>query len=103
MPFDESFRIAEEHLVELKNQRQGRTREGGHDLENQFLGQIAELSLDQDFGFLLTKEGSLLYFHPNSVSAGDYDGLQRGDELHYVEALGDTGPTASKVRVKPGG
>jgi cold shock CspA family protein len=102
MPFDESFRIAEEQLVELRNQRQGRTREGGH-LENQFLGQIAELSLDQEFGFLLTKEGSLLYFHANSVSAGDCGGLLRGDEVHYVEALGDTGPTATKVRVKPRG
>src|SRR5690348_12877113 len=47
----ESFRIAEEQLVELKNQRQGRTREGEHDQENRFLGQIAELNRDQDFGF----------------------------------------------------
>ena len=26
--------------------------------------------------------------------------LQRGDEVHYNEEIGDTGPVASKVRVK---
>jgi folate-dependent phosphoribosylglycinamide formyltransferase PurN len=31
---------------------------------------------------------------------GDFDALKRGDEVHYVEDLGDTGPIATKVRVK---
>jgi cold shock CspA family protein len=48
---------------------------------------------------LLTKEGGLLYFHRNSLLSGDFDGLERGDEVSYVEQTGDTGPIASKVRV----
>jgi cold shock CspA family protein len=48
----------------------------------------------------MTKEGGLLYFHRNSVLSGDFDALTRGQEVSYVEDLGDTGPIASKVRVK---
>jgi ribosome-associated translation inhibitor RaiA/cold shock CspA family protein len=101
----EAFRIAEDRLVELKKQREARsrTREGQHDLENQFLGQVAERNPGEDFGFLLTKEGGLLYFHRNSVLSGEFDKLIEGDEVYYVEDLGDTGPTAVKVRVKEKG
>jgi cold shock CspA family protein/ribosome-associated translation inhibitor RaiA len=94
---NEAFRIAERRLTEIKEQRQGRTKDPQHDDEHHFLGQIAELTRGQDFGFLLTKEGTLLYFHRNSLLAGDFDKLKRGDEVRYVEAMGDTGPTARKV------
>src|SRR5262249_36334056 len=97
---NEAFRIAEERLAEFKTMRDGRTKEARHDAPNSFLGQIAELPPDEDFGVLMTKEGGLLYFHRNSVLAGDFDALDRGDEVYYVEGLGDTGPTASKVWVK---
>ncbi len=97
---NEAFRIAEDQLIEFKNQRQGRTKEPLHDAENQHLGQVAELTPGEDFGFLLTNGGGLLYFHRNSVIAGDFDMLKRGDEVYYVEGMGDTGPTATKVRVK---
>jgi ribosome-associated translation inhibitor RaiA/cold shock CspA family protein len=97
---NEAFRIAEDQLAEFKTKRDGRTKEAHHDGPNQFLGQVAELTPDEDFGFLLTKEGGLLYFHRNSVLGGDFDALKRGDELYYVEGMGDTGPTASKVWVK---
>lgn len=97
---NEAFRIAEDRLVEFKNRRQGRTKDMHHDGENQALGQVAEKNPGEDFAFLLTREGGMLYFHRNSVLAGDFDALNRGDELYYVEAMGDTGPVAAKVRVK---
>jgi cold shock CspA family protein len=53
----------------------------------------------KDFGYVMTKEGGLIYFHRNSVLSGAFDKLRRGDEVTYVEGMGDTGPTASKVRV----
>jgi cold shock CspA family protein/ribosome-associated translation inhibitor RaiA len=96
----EAFRIAEEQLAELKDQRQGRAKEPVHDAERQFLGQVAELHPERDFGFLLTKEGGLLYFHRNSVLSGSFDGLAVGEEVTYVEDVGDTGPIAVKVRVR---
>ena len=97
---NEAFRKAERQLLDLKQQRQGRTKEPHHDSENQSLGQVADMDGGGEFGFLLTKEGGLLYFHRNSVLAGDFDQLRRGDEVYYVEDVGDTGPIASKVRVK---
>ncbi|MEX1082827.1 MAG: HPF/RaiA family ribosome-associated protein [Xanthobacteraceae bacterium] len=97
---NEAFRIAERRLLDLKEQRTGRTKEPHHDAENQFLGQVAELNPERDFGFLLTKEGGLLYFHRNSILNGNFDKLKPGTEVYYVEDVGDSGPTAIKVRVK---
>ncbi len=99
----ESFRLAERQLVELKEQRNGRTKGAHHDVGSQSLGQIAETDTAGEFGFLMTKEGGLLYFHRNSLLSGDFDDLKRGDEVYYIEDVGDTGPTAAKVRVKKNG
>jgi cold shock CspA family protein len=98
----EAFRIAERRLLDLKEQRDGRTKIPHHDAPNRSLGQIAEIDPAGDFGFLLTKEGSLLYFHRNAVLSGVFDDFKRGDEVYYVEEMGDTGPIASKVRAKKG-
>jgi len=97
---NEAFRIAERRLGQFKDQLRDRTAAGRHEAANGMLGQIVEITPAQDFGFLLTASGGLLYFHRNSVLAGDFDKLKVGDEVHYVEEMGDTGPTAKKVRVK---
>src|SRR5690606_33291070 len=96
----EAFTIAERQLVAQKEQMKRRTKDMHHDDQHQFLGQVAEIHHAADHGFLLNKEGGLLYFHRNSMLSGDFDKLGRGDELHYVEDVGDTGPIAVKVRVK---
>jgi cold shock CspA family protein/ribosome-associated translation inhibitor RaiA len=98
---NEAFRIAEDQLAQLKDARQDRTRAGpANDVSHQSLGQVADIDPAGDFGFILTNAGAMLYFHRNSVLSGDFTALRRGDEVHYVEEMGDTGPTASKVRVK---
>jgi ribosome-associated translation inhibitor RaiA len=96
----EAFRIAERQLRDLKEQRERRTKQPQHDSENQALGQVAELTPGDDHGFLMTVEGGLLYFHRNAVLSGDFDSLNRGDEVLYVDDVGDTGPIATKVRAK---
>jgi cold shock CspA family protein len=98
---NEAFRIAERQLIELKEERIDRKKAAAaRDAQTQSLGQIAEINPERDFGFLMTKEGGLLYFHRNSVLTGNFDDLKRGDEVHYNEDVGDTGPIATKVRVK---
>lgn len=97
---NEAFRIAERSLSKYKD----KVSDHGcaamvHEAANEFRGQVAELTPDDDFGYLITKEGGLLYFHRNSLLIGDFDSLNRGDEVSYVEIMGDTGPVASKVRV----
>jgi ribosomal subunit interface protein len=97
---NEAFRIAERQLSQFKEQQTDHKAELRHESAKEFLGQIAEMNRDEDFGFLLTKEGGLLYFHRNSVLSGDFDDFERGQEVHYVEDVGDTGPIATKVRIK---
>jgi ribosomal subunit interface protein len=97
---NEAFRIAERRLAKYKEKLTDHgVAEMTHEAANEFLGQVAELNAGEDFGYVMTKEGGLLYFHRNSVLTGDFDSLQRGDDVTYVEGDGDTGPTASKVRV----
>lgn len=100
---NEAFRIAERRLSKYKDKLTDHgVAERGHEASNEFRGQIAELTPEKDFGYVMTKEGGLLYFHRNSLLSGDFDHLRRGDEVSYVEQAGDTGPTASKVRpVRP--
>lgn len=97
---NEAFRIAERRLREIKEWREDRSQQPAGEADRIFLGQVAEMHLDQDHGFLMNNAGSLLYFHRSSMLRGDFDGLQRGDEVHYVEEIGDTGPIATKVRLK---
>ncbi len=97
---NEAFRIAERQLSQYKDQLKDRTAAGGHEAAHEFLGQVAEITPAEDFGFLLTASGGLLYFHRNSILSGDFDRLKVGSEVHYVEEVGDTGPIATKVRVK---
>lgn len=99
---NEAFRIAERRLSEYKNQINDHSAAAGHEAAQEFRGQIAEMPPREDYGFLLTKEGSVLYFHRNSLLSGEFDQLRRGHEVTYVEEVGDTGPVATKVRVKKG-
>jgi ribosome-associated translation inhibitor RaiA/cold shock CspA family protein len=100
---NEAFRIAEDQLAEYKTQLQDRTREPLRHGEGEAFGQIADIDPQGDFGFILTSTGSMLYFHRNSVLSGNFEEFRRGTQVHYVEDAGDTGPTASKVRVKTNG
>jgi cold shock CspA family protein len=97
---NEAFRIAEDRLIAFKDQRQDRSKHAQHESENQFLGQVTDIDPKGDFGFLLSKEGGVLYFHRNSVLSGDFEQLRSGAEVYYVEEMGDTGPIAAKVRAK---
>jgi cold shock CspA family protein len=89
----DAFKAAAIQLTEFKEQRSGEVKPK----DDMFQGRISELRPDEGFGFILTKEGTQLYFHRNSVIGSAFDRLNRGDLVHYIEAMGDTGPTASKV------
>jgi cold shock CspA family protein len=91
----DAFKAAERQLKDFKQQIGGEVKP--HDV--QFHGQVSQLYPNEDHGFLLTNTGTQLYFHRNSVLNNDFDKLKKGDLVHYVEAVGDTGPTASKVRI----
>jgi cold shock CspA family protein/ribosome-associated translation inhibitor RaiA len=63
-------------------------------------GRIVRLVMDAPgdrYGFLLTGDGRQVYFHENAVREIDYDELEEGMEVRYVEAGGKEGPQASVV------
>jgi ribosome-associated translation inhibitor RaiA/cold shock CspA family protein len=99
---NEAFRIAARQLSEFKDRLADRKTALTHEAANEFMGQVAEIQPERDHGFVMTKEGGLLYFHRNALLTGDFDRLKRGDAVSYVEEVGDTGPIATKIRVKVG-
>ena len=93
----DAFKAAESQLKEFKQQQYGEVKT--HPVL--FQGQVSQIYPAEDYGFILTNDGRQLYFHRNSVMSEHFDDLKRGDPVHYVEASGDTGPTASKVWIGP--
>ena len=71
-----AFKTAERRLVDFKRRQHGEVKLH----EEPFAGQVSQL-----------------YFHRNSLMQRDFDALQVGDRVHFVETVGDTGPIASKV------
>jgi ribosome-associated translation inhibitor RaiA/cold shock CspA family protein len=88
-----AFKAAERRLLDYKRRQRGEVK-----LHDEFFaGQVTQLYPDEDHGFLLTHEGTQLYFHRNSMMQRDFDELKVGDRVHFIETIGDTGPIASKV------
>lgn len=62
-------------------------------------GRIVEIVPIDDHGWIETLDGRRIYFHRNSVVDADFDKLEEGDEVRFVEEMGDDGPQASTVHV----
>lgn len=60
-------------------------------------GRVSLLIPMQDYGIIKTLDSREIYFHRNSVLDAGYDKLTEGDEVKFVEAVGDEGPQASTV------
>jgi cold shock CspA family protein len=60
---------------------------------------VRRLFSEEGYGYLETPEGAEIYFHKNSVLNGDFEKLDVGTEVSFVEEAGDKGPQASTVRV----
>jgi len=65
----DAFKAAERQLKKFKRQ----LREDVQPQATLFQGQVAELHPDEDWGYLLTKDGALLYFHRNAIPEGRFD------------------------------
>ena len=89
----DAFKAAARRLTEYKRKLKGEVKPH----EEAFAGQISQLYPAEDHGFILTNEGTQLYFHRKSVTEGDFDKLHVGDRVHFTEVAGDTGPIAYKL------
>jgi ribosomal subunit interface protein len=91
----DAFDAAERQLQDFVRQQRG--DEKVH--ETLPHGEVIALFPELDYGTIRSADGREVYFHRNSVVDGDFDQLQEGAEVRFVEEQGDKGPQASTVHV----
>ncbi|MGO8737444.1 HPF/RaiA family ribosome-associated protein [Rhodoblastus sp.] len=89
--FDAAIRQIEDAMRDLRDEVKQHA-EPAH-------GRVARFLAGEDCGFIETPDGREIYFHRNSVVEGDFDKLEIGSEVRFVEEIGDKGAQASTVRV----
>lgn len=62
-------------------------------------GRIALLVPYEDYGKIQTPDGREVYFHRNSLVDVEFEHLEVGQEVRFVEEMGEEGPQASTVHV----
>jgi cold shock CspA family protein/ribosome-associated translation inhibitor RaiA len=62
-------------------------------------GRVLRLFPAKGYGFLEKADGTEVYFHEHSVARDDFDALQIGMLIEYVEEPGEKGAQASYVKV----
>jgi cold shock CspA family protein/ribosome-associated translation inhibitor RaiA len=97
----EVFEIALRQLKKSNGQLQADVKE--HPMQ-EASGIVVRLFNDNGYGFLKTLTGREIFFHRNSVLNDDFDRLEVGVGVRFVEEDGEKGPQASTVQIidKPG-
>lgn len=62
-------------------------------------GRVMALFPEMEYGTIQTPDGREIYFHKNSVLSSEFERLEVGREVRFVEEAGDEGPQASTVQV----
>jgi len=96
-----AFDAVERQFKELVERQRGELK---FHPEQERVAFVDKLFPEEDHGFLQNAEGRVLYFHGNSVLSDDFDRLENGTGVRYVEATGEKGPQANTVQIvdKPG-
>jgi ribosomal subunit interface protein len=92
----DAFDAARRQLQEYKRKLKGKVK--FHEVPAH--GQVVDLAPGLDYGRIQTSDGRDIYFHRNSLVRGDYDELEVGCEVRFVEEMGEDGPQASTVYVE---
>lgn len=61
------------------------------------IGRVARIDREQGYGFISGPDGTEHYFHRYNVASPRFEHLQTGDEVKFIDALGDEGPQAKRV------
>jgi cold shock CspA family protein len=91
----DAFKAARRQLQDFARRQSGAVKH--HEAAPR--ARVIKLFPEEGYGFLETRDGEEVYFHKNSLLNGDFDKLEVGTEVSFVEAMGDKGPQASTVRV----
>jgi ribosome-associated translation inhibitor RaiA len=91
----DAFDTAQRLLRQYVNRRKGHVKTH----EEQPVGRISVLFPEEDYGRIIASNGDDIYFHRNSILNADFDALEEGNVVSFVEQVGDEGLKASSVRV----
>ncbi|HYL82233.1 MAG TPA: cold shock domain-containing protein [Candidatus Acidoferrum sp.] len=61
-------------------------------------GTIKKLVRERGFGFILSSDGTELFFHRSALSGEGFDGLTEGQAVEFDIEKGDKGPRAANMR-----
>lgn len=67
--------------------------------EARLTGRVSHLDHKDGYGYIDTPEGRQVYFHRNSLINVDFERLDVGARVTFVEEQGEKGPQASTVRL----
>jgi cold shock CspA family protein len=97
----DAFDIAFRQLRKLTQEQRGEVKKHP---EQEAAAVVTKLFREEGYGFLQSLDGRELYFHRNSVLHDDFDRLEVGTGVRFVEEAGEQGPQASTVQIvdKPG-
>ncbi len=97
----DAFDAARRQLKDLVEQQQGEVKT--HPMQ-EAQAVVAKIFRDEGYGFLKTINDREVYFHKNSVLKNDFDRLEIGTGVRYIEETGEKGPQATSVFIvdKPG-
>ena len=62
-------------------------------------GWVARVFPEDGFGFIGTASGQEFYFTPENLVQGDFDRLEPGVEVHFIQEMGAEGPQAKRIGV----
>lgn len=91
----DAFDSVRRQLEDYMRKRRGKVKtheESAH-------GRVSVLRPQEDYGRLETPDGRDIYFHRNSLVNADFNELEIGTELRFVEEAGEKGTQASSVFV----
>ncbi len=62
-------------------------------------GTIKRLVRDRGFGFILSQDGTELFFHRSALQGQAFDTLTEGQAVEFDVERGDKGPRAANMKV----
>lgn len=91
----DAFDAARRQLQDYARVRRGAVKH--HEVAHQ--AKVQKYFPDEDYGFLETPDGREIYFHRNALVNTDFEKLEEGQIVRYVEEIGKEGPQAKQVSV----
>ena len=93
----DAFKIAGRRLQDYARRQRGNVKSHAPLPE----ARVSKVFPREGYGFLTASDGHEIYFHKNSVLGRGFPRLKIGSVVSFDEEIGEKGPQASTVRIRP--